>query len=445
MTDVTASPAQAGSRRLSWEPDWPLIAILALAIIARVAIILDTPHFIPVTDAGDFDHIAKTLADTGSWPGSLYTPVPSPTALRPPLFPAVLAILYKIVGTGSEHVRWDAGRSLEVVYGVITVWLIYLIGTRAWSRRVGLLSAGIASVWPPLVMIGSSLLSESLFVPLLLAAVWAALKYRDDPRMRWALAAGACAGLSGLARGNGLLMIVPVGYLICVERPRLSKTALKPVAAAVAAMIVVLVPWTIRNYDKFHQLVPVTTETGYVLAGTYNASAQNSNAAPSLWQPPLPSMRVVFAAYPHANEAQVDTDEFHQAFHYWKHHPLSVFATLYWNSLRLLNLTGTKVEHVFAGGEGYAVWLAELSVYVFWGLLAVLVAGLVIPALRRRCGGAPWAIWGPLLAIWISTAPLIALTRYRAPADPFLIMFASLVLLAGWDLAHERRAAHDST
>ena len=437
MTGVTATQAGSRSRALD-RADWPLLSILALAIGARVAIILATPHFIPVTDAGDFDHIATTLANTGSWPGSLYTPVPSPTALRPPLFPAILAILYKIVGTGSEQVRWDAGRSLEVVYGVAAVWLVYLIGRRAWSRRVGLVAAAITAVWPPLVMVGSSLLSESLFVPLVLASIWAALVYRDDRTLRWAVAAGAFAGLSALARGNGLLMIVPVGFLVCVERPRLSKSALRPVAAAVAACIVVLVPWTIRNYDKFHQLVPVTTETGYVLAGTYNATSQNNSAFPSLWEPPLPSLHTVFLAYPHDNEAQIDTQLEHQAFHYWRHHPVSLLTTIYWNSLRLLNLTGTRVERVFAGGEGYAFWLASLSVYVFWGLLAVLVVGLLVPALRRRCGGAPWAIWSPLLVIYVTTAPLIALTRYRAPADPFLIMFAALVLVAGWDLWHER-------
>jgi hypothetical protein len=212
------------------------------------------------------------------------------------------------------------------------------------------------------------------------------------------------------------------------------------VLVAIAAMVVVLAPWTIRNYDKFHQLVPVTTETGYVLAGTYNATSQNNDAFPSLWEPPLPSMHTVFAAYPHSNEAQVDTQLFHQAFHYWRHHPFSLAATTYWNTLRLLDLTGTRVERVFAGGEGYAFWLASLSVYVFWGLLAVLVVGLVVPALRRRCGGAPPALWGPLLVIYVTTAPLIALTRYRAPADPFLIMLAALILVAGWDLIKERRA-----
>ena len=437
MTDVTATREPATVRGVLDHADWPLLSILAAAIGARVAIILATPHFIPVTDAGDFDHIATTLANTSSWPGSLYTPVPSPTALRPPLFPAVLSLLYKIVGTSSEHVRWDAGRSLEVVYGVVSVWLVYLIGRRVWSRRVGIVAAAISAVWPPLVMIGSSLLSESLFVPIVLAAIWAALVYRDDRRLRWAIAAGAFAGLSALARGNGLLMIVPVWFLVWVQRPRWSREAVKPALAALAAMIVVLVPWTIRNYDKFHQFVPVTTETGYVLAGTYNATSQNSHAFPSLWEPPLPSMHVVFAAYPHDNEAQVDTQLAHQAFHYWRHHPVSLLDTIYWNSLRLLDLTGTRVERVFAGGEGYAFWLASLSVYVFWGLLAVLVVGLTVPVIRRRIGGSPPALWGPLLVIYLTTAPLIALTRYRAPADPFLLMLAALILVAGWDLLHE--------
>jgi 4-amino-4-deoxy-L-arabinose transferase-like glycosyltransferase len=427
--------------RLRAAVDIPLAAILLVALAVRVAVILATPHFIPVTDAGEFDNMAKSLADTGGFPPSLYSPHGGPTALRPPLFPGVLAILYKIVGTGSAQTRWDAGRALEAVLGVIVVPLVYLIAKRLFSRRVALVAAAIAAAWPPLVMVGSSLLSESLFVPLLLAAVWAALVYRDDRRLRWAVAAGVFTGLSALTRGNGLLMFIPVGLIVWTERGAFSKQALRAPVTVVLAMVAVMIPWTIRNYVKFQQLVPLTNETGYVLAGTYNASAQDQHRFPSLWQPPLPSLHVVFAAYPHSNEAQVDNQLLHQAFHYWRQDPLSLVDTVYWNTLRLLDLTGTHVERDFAGGEGYPIWLAELSVYSIWVLLAVLLAALVAGPIRRRVRPLGLAVWGPVLIMYVTTAPLIALTRYRAPADPFLILIAAAALVAAVDVLPVRRAA----
>ncbi|MHB8692688.1 MAG: ArnT family glycosyltransferase [Solirubrobacteraceae bacterium] len=427
--------------RLRVVADAPLAAILLVALAVRVAIILATPHFIPVTDAGEFDSIAKSLADTGGFPPSLYSPHGGPTALRPPLFPGVLAILYKIVGTGSAQTRWDAGRGLEAVLGVIVVLLVYLIAKRLFSRRVGLVAAAITAVWPPLVMVGSSLLSESLFVPLLLAAVWAALVYRDQRRLRWVLAAGVFTGLSALTRGNGLLMFLPVGLIVWTERGAFSKHALRAPVTVVLAMVVVLVPWTIRNYAVFHEFVPVTTEPGYILAGTYNASSQDDRAFPSLWRPPLQSMRVVNVAYPHSNEAQFGAELLHQAFHYWRHHPLSVIDTVYWNTLRWLNLTGTFIERAFAGGEGYPIWLAELSVYAMWALLVVLVITFAAPPIRRSVGRIPLAVWGPVLVVYATTVPLLGLTRYRAPADAFLIMIAAVALSAAYDVIFAARPA----
>ena len=41
----------------------------------------------------------------------------------------------------------------------------------------------------------------------------------------------------------------------------------------VAAALTVA-PWTIRNYDTFHAFVPVSTQFGSALAGTYNSEAK---------------------------------------------------------------------------------------------------------------------------------------------------------------------------
>ncbi|HWF53999.1 MAG TPA: glycosyltransferase family 39 protein [Solirubrobacteraceae bacterium] len=413
----------------------PIAALVVVALVVRIAVVIATPHFIPVTDAGEFDHIAVSLADHGTYPSSYLAPHAGPTAFRPPLFPGALAAVYTIVGTGSQHTRWDAGRVLEAVFGAIAVWLIALIATRVWGWRVGLVAAGIAAVWPPLVLVGSSLLSESLFIALILASVWAALVYRDDRRLRWAVLAGVFVGLSALTRGNGFLLVIPVGFLVWTTRPRRSWAAVRAPLAVLAAAVVVLIPWTVRNYDQFHTFVPVTTETGYALAGTYNATAQNDKRFPGLWLAPIPQMRQAFIVHPGADESLVSSTLTHEATHYIHEHPLSVVTTVYWNTLRLLNLTGADVERAFAGGEGYPIWLAVLSVYVFWALLALCVAGLRSRSLRA----APLALWGCPLVIYLTTAPLLGLTRYRAPADPFLIFVAALAVVAAWDRIRSAR------
>ncbi len=421
-------PAVRVERRRSHRA-W-LLGLVALALVLRLVVVSASPHFSPINDSASYDQDAVSLATHGSFPESPATFHGGPTAFHPPLFPVTLAGVYKLVGTGSEHTRWDAGRVLEALLGAVTVLLIGLIATRLWGSRVGLVAAGIAAVYPPLILVGSSLLSESLFIPLVLGAVLAALQYRDTRRLRVAALAGVLVGLSALTRGNGIFLAIPIGLLVWTAqpggRPRLTRHALKAPAVALAALILVLVPWTVRNLSAFHSFVPIATETGYALEGTYNSAAQHDKRFPALWSTPFVQMYRAYTADRTGTEADASGRLTREAEDYIRAHPLSVLKTVYWNTVRLLNLT-PGIERYLAPYEGYPRWLAILSVYAFWLLLALSIAGLMLRVARA----APLALWVCPLVIYLSTAPLLGLTRYRSPADPFLIMLAAVALVQG--------------
>ncbi len=404
-------------------------AVVLVAFVLRLAVVVATPHFVAVTDASEFDYEAVSLVHHGAFPQSGLTARGGPTAFRPPLFPLALAGVYGLVGTGSAKTRWEAGRVLEALLGAVAVGLVCLIALRLWGRRVALAAGALASVYPPLVLAGSSLLSESLFIPLELGAVLAALVHRDSAhRWRWALATGVLTGLAALTRGNGIALAVPLLFLVWSDRPRRTWRSLRAPAAMLVACALTIAPWAIRNQIVLHRFVPLTTETGFALAGTYNSAAQHDHSYPDLWLPPAAQMRDVFAAHPAANEADVASHLATMALRYIRAHPGSVPATVYWNTLRLFNFTGTRVERAFAGGEGYPVWLAVASVYAFWALLALTLLGAFRGAARR----APLALWGCPLVIVLTTVPLLGLTRYRSPIDPFLVPLAATALLALW-------------
>src|SRR5438067_1092158 len=129
--------------------DAALVAILIVAALARVAVILATPHYVPVNDASDYDHYAVSLATHATYPAST---LGGPTAFYPPGFPVALALVYKVVGVGSASARWEAGRIAQALLGLVAVTLIFLIGRRVWGRNIGLLAAGLAAVYPPLIL-----------------------------------------------------------------------------------------------------------------------------------------------------------------------------------------------------------------------------------------------------------------------------------------------------
>jgi 4-amino-4-deoxy-L-arabinose transferase-like glycosyltransferase len=404
--------------------------IVALALIVRIAVVLGTPAFRPNTDASNFDQIAVSVARDGHFPTSPFTLHGGPTAFRPPLFPLALAGVYALSGTGSTTTRWEAGRMLEAILGAVAVLLLTLIGIRLFGRVTGLVAGGIAAVYPPLILVGSSLLSESLFIPLVLAATWAALSARGSPhRLRWAVASGVFVGLGELTRSNGIVLVIPLGLLVWDLTPSRSWRAARAPAAMLAAALVTLIPWTARDIAVFHQFVPVTTQAGYGLAGTYNPMAQDRHDYPALWIPPLYDIGLSFRAHPDYNEEQVSGDVLGDAVTYIKDHPFSVVRTTYWSFLRLFNLSGIGFERYAAPFEAYPLALAEISVVAFW-LLALLAIGGVFTAAVRRV---PRAIWGCPMLIILTVVFFEGSTRYRSPADPFFILLAAPAVVS---LAH---------
>ena len=415
-----------------------LLVIASVALVLRVALVLATPHFATIDDSHSYDRMAVSLADHGTLPSSQIPLAGGPTAYPPPGYPVALALAYRIVGTGSAHTRWEAGRMEEALLGAIAVVLIALIAARLFGRAAGLLSGAIAAVYPPLVLVGSSLMSESLFIPLVLAAVLTALITRDADgghRLRWAVAAGVLVGLAALTRSIGIVLILPILFLVWTARPRRSWRAARTPLVVLAATLVTIAPWAIRNTIEFHEFVPISTETGYALAGTYNAVAQYDTQYPALWTPPAIQIYGFLKADPRANEAQIGDSLVTFSRRYIGAHPSYPFVVAYWSAVRLFNLAGPGYERFSAEFAGYPPTLAYWSVFAFWALAVLAVAGMAIGGARR----APWALWAVPLVIVLSTLPFAGLTRYRAPADPFFIMLAALALLAAWRRTRGRR------
>lgn len=405
-----------------------LVAILAVALIARLLVIVATPGFKPFTDSADYDRIAVHLAQHGTFPDSIAAPAGGPEAFRPPLFPIALGAVYKIVGVSSAQTRWTAGRVFEAVLGVVVVALIFLIARAIWTPAVALVSAAMAAIYPPLVLIGSSLMTESLYVPLVLGAVLAALRARESSRAwRWTVASGVLIGLAMLTRSNGVALLPAIALLVWTARPRRSWRSVRGPLAVIGVAALMLVPWTIRNANAFGEFVPFSTEGGSALAGTFSPEAAARTDFPAMWVVPVPEI----ARLPHGgrdlNEAQLSDRLTSDATHYIEAHPGYVLKAVFWNSLRLLNLSGAAPELWIDQYGPYPPWLAHLSVFAFWPLGLLAIAGAFTRLARR----APRALWACPALVFLSSVFFIGAIRYRAPADPFLIMLAALGLFSG--------------
>src|SRR6266568_1042008 len=170
-----------------------VIAVLALALGLRIGAVYSYHHYVPLTDAVDFDRIATSLADGHGFGNAILLNAKGPGALRAPLYPFSLSLVYDVFG---DH-KWTMGRLANAAIGTVLVGLIGLIGAQLWSRRVALVAMFLAAVHPALIVIGSGLQLEPLLVTLSLGALAAALQHRRATRgLWWPATAGLLMGLA---------------------------------------------------------------------------------------------------------------------------------------------------------------------------------------------------------------------------------------------------------
>jgi 4-amino-4-deoxy-L-arabinose transferase-like glycosyltransferase len=422
-------------------PGGLLAVVVLVALIVRVAAVaIDGPTYAPENDAQDYDRHARSLAADQGYPPPLHVVAPGgPSAFRPPGYPLFLAGVYLVSDDSAQ-----AGRYLNAVLGAVSVLLIFLVAQQLWSRRVGLWAAGIGAIYPPLALLSLELYSEPLFIDLLLGAVLAALAYRRDPRARWALLAGVLAGLATLTRANAVL-VLPLLALALWFPPRRSLGSLAAPLTALLAAAAIIAPWTIRNYVVFADFVPLSTTTGFGLAGVYNDQARDDQRFTGLWRGPIiiPAFRDVYSI-PQLREVDIDEKLRDRGRSYALDHPGYVGEVFLWSTLRLLNFAeaGTATPDGIYRGRGLGVELTPAEPLGFYLLLPFAIAGaLLILRGQRELRGPLW-FWLLPVVLVLPALFVLGLPRYRSPAEPFLIMLAAFGMLAAWDrLALGRRLA----
>jgi 4-amino-4-deoxy-L-arabinose transferase-like glycosyltransferase len=409
------------------------LLILALGIrIARV----ESTSYTPANDASFYLTLASQVAHDGDYAntGLAAGGARGPTAYFPPAFPYLLAAVDVIDGhrtPGGSAV--EPARLAQAVLGTATVGLVGLLALEVFGATVALVAMAIAAIYPPLVELSGSVYSENLLIPLILAAVWTALRARrSDTPYRWVVASAVLIGLATLTHQNGIVVLFALLPAVwSIRRARL---------LLVALTILTIAPWTIRNAVVMHKFIPVSDETGFTLAGTYNATSAHDPQIPYRWR----YIQIIAADQTLSRKASSFTEPAlgsrlqHDGFSYIGHHPLAPLAAAYHNTRRLLELESSFAWRASYYNVGISRQAARIAVLGFWLLALLAFAGAFTVGARR----APRWLWAVPLLLYLSVVFVNAETpRFRAPIDPFLIMLAACALATVAARARRRASA----
>ncbi len=374
---------------------------------------------LPVTgDALTYRLVAERLAAGDGFVRPPHPGLPAPlgtgpTAEHPPLFELLLGAVDRL---GIDSVL--AQKSAMCAVGTVTVVLIGLAARLVAGERAGLLAGGIAALYPFLWVADGSLMSESLYGALIAGALVLAISFARSPTPRPALALGAVVGLAALTRGEALLLVVLLVLPLALSRrlPWGRRAALA--AMAVAATVLVIAPWTVRNALTFDRFVPIAASTSSAIAGA-NCDDSYHGRFLGLWQ---------FQCYgrrPPGDESEKAAVYRRRGLDYVDAHSGRLPVVLAARLGRVWDLYHPLQQVKYEYFEGRSRTASKLGLIAYYPLLLLALAGAIL--IRRRRG--PLL---PLLALplTVSVTALLAygLTRFRFAAEPAIVVLAAVAL-----------------
>jgi 4-amino-4-deoxy-L-arabinose transferase-like glycosyltransferase len=253
-------PARYGRRTLI-----ALAAIVVLGLGARAVAVVH-PVAEPADDSHAYYALAKSLYTEGSYGGPEFHS--EATSDWSPGAPWLYAGLFVVTGGPREGTI----RILEALMGVGTILVVFLLGWRLGGRWPALLGALGVAIYPPFIHSVGEIMSEPPAMLSLPAAILAFLWAWDGKSpWRWLLP-GFLFGATAMFRPEYTL--VAAAFVVYAAARWAWQREWAFGATAIGLMLVALLlpilPWTIRNIVVLDRLVPISTGGGKALyVGTF--------------------------------------------------------------------------------------------------------------------------------------------------------------------------------
>ena len=392
-----------------------LLVLMATAFVIRLAWVIAFPTR-PYADSEWYFRNASELAAGEGYVYDLASH--KPLAAWPIGYPLALSLLFRITGPSE-----GAAKLANVVLSVLCIALTYLLARRIFDSRVAVVAALILTVLPGMIVY-SSLISTDLFFMTMVTACFAATLCIPETvsPIKSSLVVGMINGALSLIRATGLTLI-PVWIMIQWLRFRGRFPIWRCLLAAGIGTLVVVFPWTVRNYIHFGKIILVSTNGGP------NFWIGNNPLAYGGFMWPKDETNPLFHLI--GNELEIDRQGYALGFEFIRHDPGKALKLLPAKMFYLYNsddfglhwnrLSALKPAQF---GSGMVAFAFTNMIYVIVSLFAMI--GVASLLLRRR--GSSLQYSGMLLvAYWtIVHLPYFGQDRFVLPLLPVLVMYAAV-------------------
>jgi len=370
--------------------------------------------------------IAHSLAKTGVFGNPFRTPT-GPTAHTPPFVPFLLSLVYRVIGPG-EHRELAQEFLSTVVCSLQYALLPLLASVLGWPARVGIFGGLFGALIPFRFWLETKGTFEQVYagLALLLLTMMTAKAWREGR-----VGVGS-AIVQGIAWGIGFhisasflpVCLAIVAFQVLRKWPEKIEVQARFLVAMWITILIVLVPWTLRNYHQFGKIFFMRDNLGLEL-GVSNYDGAMANFDDNI-QTPL-------YRHPHGSRAEAQKVQDIGEIAYNRERMQEAVAWIKAHPQRFLVLTAERFFYYWFPPM-QRLW--QTAIYAFITILGA--AGTWMAARKKEIAG--WLI----LAIWLAFPTIYYLiestARYRYPMDWTFLLMGSYAIV-GWLM---REAAPDA-
>lgn len=287
-----------------------VVGILLLGLALRIIWAFVSPRFDPVIranpfhgDASGYHLLAVNLwrGDGFSWDGG------HPTAYRMPGYPFFLWALYTLT-----YFNLAAIRFIQAVLGALTILPVILVGKAADGRFVGILAGFATAIHPMLIYMSSWIYSETLFILLFWIGIYSLVRYLETKGFLHLIISGIGLGIACLVRQEIFPFLFFLAILGCLFRWK-REWVIRALTVQLIVIILVI-PWIIRNGIVFKSFTPLTTSLGSNFYAGNNPESDGGSA----WTYPIQS----------GSELQSDRILFHESIDWMRSNPITALSLI---------------------------------------------------------------------------------------------------------------------
>ena len=392
--------------RWSSKAFWWLVCGLAFGL--RLPLLVFVPPPVLRTDALWYHKAAIAIAA-----GQGLQPYGVPTAYRPPGYPALLALTYRLFAPYPEW-AWFWGFASTGIILLTT----YRLANRLYGKTVARIATLIIAFYPALILYTGQPMSDLVFTAGLML-VWDVVTVRPPYRWLTTIGIGVGLGLLTLIRSVSIGLVLVVPLLWFIKQANVRKLILHSILLAFA-FGACLIPWMVRNYMIFGTPT-LGTNMGYQL---YDGNHSGASGASGAVTPPLTDSNL------RLNEAQVDRIFLQAAIQFILAHPVDAILILPKKIIHLFLLEVSAAQSLF---QDQPSWFK----YSFYGITQIFYLPILTCfALRivnlldasTRPHGIQWI--GLIITVYFMLMGMVftGLDRYRLPFLPWIIIESSIVV-----------------